>query len=214
MIIFLQSFVKKMLVPISVLVFNGCYTEQVTHNVHSGNQIDNKCSENLSCDNQLFFSGQLNGNILDITASNVGDSNIVIDKNLVFFVHLTAYDDKKQMICFSPIDIVNSPSNNRDYVLLPGKKINRRIDFNKNFIDLSFATSAILDTPTRQVSIEAFEQSLALPPDVVIDKVVLEYGMDADDKWLVPYYLGCKPDSLIFYTKPCSITIQQSKQKK
>jgi hypothetical protein len=173
--------------------------------------VTNKSYEVLLSNDQLSLSGQLNGSVLFITISNNGDSDIVIDKNFIFFVDMVAYDDKDQIIQLNHKDsFVCNKKDTRAFVLSSGEKFKRVIDFTKSFVTLSYATGAYFDREPMTQTINVFEESWVLPEDTVINKIKLEYAMNGDYQWTVPFYLGIQPDSLKYYTKPCSIIIYQS----
>jgi hypothetical protein len=194
---------------------SGCVRRQ---DVNVNNSVDrlvtNQNYEVLLSNEQLSISGQLNGSVLSITVSNEGDSDIVIDKNFIFFVDMTAYDDKNQVIQFNHKDsFVCNQKETRVFVLSSGEKLERVVDFTKSFVTLSNATGAYFDREPMTQIINVFEESLILPENTVISKIKLEYAMNEDYQWTVPFYLGIKPDSLKYYTKPCSIIVNRSEQK-
>jgi hypothetical protein len=212
--VLLYSPTKTVLVTVMlILVLTGCIRQQ-SENVNNpvDGMVTNQGYEVLLSNDQLSLSGMLNGNVLSITMSNKSDTDIVIDKNFVFFVDITAYNDKDEMIQFDYKDsFVCNQKDSRAFVLSPNKKFERTIDFTKSFVTLSFATGHYFDRePTSQI-INVFEESLVLPKNTIISKIKLEYAMKADYQWTVPFYLGIKPDALGYFTKPCSIIIHQSK---
>ncbi|MDR2170089.1 MAG: hypothetical protein LBP59_08105 [Planctomycetaceae bacterium] len=194
----------------AILVFSGCDKKQVVNNSNSNS---NQNYSILLHDDQLCISGQLKSNILSIIATNKGNSNIIVDKDFIFFVKLTAYDDKGQIIRFNHNNNVTfDQKNSRTFVLSPNKKIERVIDFNKSFVTLSSAEGTTLTKENVQPIIIVFEESLVLPADIIISKIKLEYCNEYE-KWMVPFYLGVAPDSIKYYTKPSSILIYQSAPK-
>jgi hypothetical protein len=194
----------------SILVLSGCDKKQAVNNCDDFS--DNNISYTvLLHDNQLCISGQLKGNILSIIATNKGNSDIIVDKDFIFFVRLTAYDDNGQIISFNHDrnnTLNHNQKNARAFVLSPNKKIERIIDFNKSFVTLTSAEGTTLLKENVQPIIIVFEELLVLPNNTIISKIKLEYGRE-DEQWKVPFYLGSTPDSIKYYTKPSSILIYQ-----
>jgi hypothetical protein len=191
----------------------GC--NEKPNNITQPNINEDKSHNNLN-DDLLLFSGSLIGNELDIVVTNRGTSDIVVDRNLVFFLQINVYDGNDQQIVFEHgIETLDKVIVDREYVLRPGERITRHINFNKSFVILTHVTGTFFEQNHTFSKTYAYEQSQVLPPNTTISKVELEYGHESHDHWTtVHLYLGVFPESLKFYTKYHKIVIKQSGHKR